>query len=113
MVAAPGAALHCGIAVVPAAAMIAAGIWIARSLVLAVGVRIELGAVAWIVDDFLRLRRNSQRGCQDRGRDQVFHGGLLELVLRGEQGNAIYVPASPSSRRTPGAITTERRDTKS
>src|SRR3954465_12571330 len=113
MGAAPGAAIHCGITVVPAAAMIAAGIRIARSLVLAVGVRIELRAVTRIVDHFLRLRRHSQRGSLDRGRNQVFHRGLLGLVLRGEQGDAIYVPAPPSSRGTPGPITTERRDTKS
>src|SRR4051794_33875886 len=58
----PGAGTPPGVAVVPAAvAIAAAGIGIARSLILAVGVRIELRAVAGIVDHFLRRRRACQR----------------------------------------------------
>ena len=46
--------------------LIAAGIGISRSLVLAVGVWIKLRAIAGIVDDFLRHRGAGERGGEDR-----------------------------------------------
>src|SRR4051794_10220612 len=73
---------HRGIAIVPAAAVIAAaGIGVARSLVLAIGVRIELRAVAGIVDHLLRRRRRrkGRSGGEDGCRDYVFHVALLRL----------------------------------
>jgi len=54
--------------------LIAAGIGISRSLVLAVGVWIKLRAIAGIVDDFLRHRGAGERGGEDRrgGKDSGF-----------------------------------------
>jgi hypothetical protein len=59
--------------------LIAAGIGIPGSLVLAVGVWIKLRAVAGIVDDFLRHRGPGERGGEDRrgGEDSRFGHGVL------------------------------------
>src|SRR4051812_42051716 len=83
-----------GGAVVPTpAAIAAAGVGIARSLVLAVGVRIELRAVAGVVDHFLRPGRACQRGGgKCGGQTCKFHGALL-VVLDAEPGNAACVPS--------------------
>src|SRR3977135_4045416 len=66
---------HRGVSVVPAGAPIAsAGVRIARSLVLAIGVRIELRAVAGVIDDLLRRSRGRKPSRQQRRcRQQVFH----------------------------------------
>ena len=68
--------------------LIAAGIGISRSLVLAVGVWIELRAIAGIVDDFLRHRGAAERGGEDRrgGEDSEFcHVGTPWMISRAKR----------------------------
>jgi hypothetical protein len=56
-------------------ALVAAGIGASRSPVLAMGIWIELRAVAGIVDDFLRHRRAGERGRENRrGGENSCHG---------------------------------------
>jgi hypothetical protein len=58
---------HVGVAISPPG-LVASGIGIARSLVLAIGIRIELGAIARLGDHLLRFRGHYQRRCgESRG----------------------------------------------
>ena len=52
--------------------LVAAGIGVSRSPVLAIGVWIELRAIAGIVDDFLRHRGAGERGGKDRRGGEEF-----------------------------------------
>src|ERR1700730_12305807 len=83
-----GIALAVSLAAILRLTLIAAGIGISGSLVLAIGVRIELRAVTRIGNDLLGHRRARQRGGDDRSsaknrqfRDcQSRHGGSLSVT---------------------------------
>src|SRR5882724_1248443 len=62
-------------------ALIVAGVGISRSLVLAVGVRIELRAIAGIIDHLLRHCGRRQRRGEDRGGTQKHQFGGFRLVM--------------------------------
>src|SRR5262249_6357691 len=62
----PGAVAIRQMVVIAEVPLIVAGVGIARTLVLAVGVWIELRAIAGVVDHLLRHRRRRQRGRRKR-----------------------------------------------
>src|SRR5258708_662064 len=67
----PAARVSLTVSTVPAAPAVAelviAGVGISRSVVLAIGVRIELGAIAGIGDHLLRHHGACERGGKDHG----------------------------------------------
>ncbi len=72
---------HMIVAVIPAPRLIAATIGVARSVVVAIGVRVVLGALAGVGDYLLRRRRGSKRRRNERGTNQrELHTCLLKLV---------------------------------
>src|SRR5450631_3910194 len=73
--------IHGRVAVAPVAAIVGVGVGIARSEVLAIGVRIKLRAIAGVRDDGLRQCRacESCRGKCGGANQGEFHSCLLAL----------------------------------
>src|SRR5215510_5331694 len=71
-----------GVGAPPAIGIAIARVGIARSVVLAIGVGIELGTPARIVDDVLGRCRRGKREQQDGGNGCQFVGELLDLDTR-------------------------------
>jgi hypothetical protein len=82
----PCMAQHHGVAVPPVVTVAATRVRVARSVVLAVRIRIELGAPGWIFDNRRRCQSGSCKGCRgdSGGANQCeFHLiGLLDCLTK-------------------------------
>src|SRR5215510_13220520 len=105
-----------GIGAPPAIAVAIARVGIARSVVLAIGIGIELGTPARIVDDVLGRCRRGKREQQEGGNSCEFgHGGLLDLGSPVSETSARsaswFHRNSRGSGATPGTLLSDDRIT--